>query len=75
MGNPTSAARKEIALDYLKRSRADYESATRDLQNAARVRLHYIKLAREYGVTNAAIGEALGIVESAVRGLVERNHY
>ena len=66
MRQRTVSRRQQIALDYLSIARREFEEAT-----AGRVR--YAILAREYGVTNAAIGEALGISESAVRGLITRH--
>jgi len=38
-----------------------------------RVRLHYVRLARDYGVTLKDIGEALDITEGAVRGMLARD--
>lgn len=58
--------RQDIARDYLTRARAD-------LERAALQRIRYILLGRQYGLTNAAIGECLGITEAAVRTLVARH--
>jgi hypothetical protein len=66
MRQRTVSSRQQIALDYL-------GIAAREFEQAARNRIRYVQLAREYGVTNAAIGEALGVTESAVRGLLERH--
>lgn len=59
-------SRKQIALDYLALSRKEYEAAV-----LARIR--FVLLARDYGCTNAEIGDALGIGESAVRSLTKRH--
>ena len=64
--NPSADRLEQIAVDFLTRARADFDQA-------ALTRIRYASLAREYGVTNAVIGDALGITESAVRGLLERN--
>ena len=61
-----NAGRAEIAAEFLR-------IAARDLATATRARIRYIGLARQYGVTNAAIADALGVTEKAVRGLIERN--
>ena len=58
-------ARKNLALEFLE--------LTRDgLEEAKDLRLRRILLARKYGLSNRVIGEALGITEAAVRGLVAR---
>jgi hypothetical protein len=61
--NDRSERLKRIALDYLRISKVR-------LQEAAQVRIQYVLLAKQYGVSNVAIGEALGIGESAVRGML-----
>lgn len=55
--------RTDIALQYLRMTRVQLEQAkhNRDL---------YVKLGRAYGLTNQAIGEALGITEARVRHIV-----
>lgn len=58
--------RRRIAGDYLTRARDDFETAARN-------RIRYVLLAREYGMTNAAIGALLGISEAAVRSLAARH--
>ena len=58
--------RQSIALEYLSLARRDFE-------NAARARIRYVLLAREYGVPNVAIADVLGINESSVRGLIARH--
>lgn len=60
------ASRQQIALDYLALSQREFEQATTN-------RIRYMQLARDYGVTNAAIGEAVGLTESTVRGILERH--
>lgn len=64
--NTTLTDHQIIAVDYLERCRAQME-------RAAANRILYIKLSRKYGLTNQRIADALGITESAVRGLVERH--
>jgi len=66
-------SRQQIALDYLRMSRED--SLTNSVSDVVvkRVRLHYVRLARDYGVTLKAIGEALDITEGAVRGMLARD--
>ena len=68
MGNYSNpnAGRAEIAAEFLR-------IAARDLATATLARIRYIGLARQYGVTNAAIADALGVTEKAVRGLIGRN--
>ena len=58
--------RRRIAGDYLTRARDDFHTAARN-------RIRYVLLARQYGMTNDAIGALLGISERAVRGLVARH--
>ena len=62
----TDEEKRRIAGDYLTRVRDD-------LERAKRTRVEYIRLAREYGLTNEAIGMLLGITETAVRALVKRH--
>lgn len=64
--NRPLTAHQQIALDFLGFARDDMERATR-------TRIRYVSLARGYGLTNAAIGEALGVTEGAIRGLIERH--
>ena len=59
-------SRREIALQYLK-------LAQKDLDRAKNARIEYVKLARQYGVTYQLIGDALGVSDTAVRGLVARS--
>lgn len=66
MGNRTLSRRQQIALDYL-------SIAKREFEDAARNRIRYVLLAREYGITNEVIGDVLGISEGAVRGIVSRH--
>lgn len=69
MNNPTNlriVERKRIAAEFLTR-------AADDLARATIQRVRYVKLAREYGLTNADIGTFLGVSEAAVRTLVKRN--
>lgn len=62
--NPHSSLR-EHALSVL--------DAIRDNQDRTRLhRLHYMRLAREYGCTNEDIGQALGVSEAAVRAMLKR---
>lgn len=58
--------RQLIAVEFL-------ELAARDFDKARRTRKHYAVLAKdEYGLSNEAIGAALGISEAAVRQLIMR---
>jgi hypothetical protein len=43
-----------------------------DASTLTHTRLYFIQKAREYGLTHKAIGDALGITEGAVRGLLNR---
>ena len=52
--------KQAICIEYLK-------LAGRDLEKAKRQRTVYIQRARELGISNVAIGEALGITEARVR--------
>ncbi len=58
-------SRKQIAVEYLSLSREHVE-------RSKRLRLHYVRLARENGLTYGEIGDALGVTEAAVRKLIER---
>lgn len=64
--NPRTVERKRIAAEFLTR-------AADDLARATIQRVRYVKLARDYGMTNADIGTFLGVSEAAVRTLVKRN--
>lgn len=66
MPDAINTDRQSIAEEYLRRSAADLAEATR-------TRLHYVKLARGYGLTFQRIGDALGVSEAAVRQLLARN--
>lgn len=57
---------QKICLEHLALCRNEAE-------NVARNRVHYVKLARLYGLTNQRIGDALGITEAAVRSMVSRS--
>ena len=43
-----------------------------DSQTLAHTRLYFIQKAREYGLSNQRIGDALGITEAAVRNILKR---
>lgn len=66
MQNRSRKDRQLIALEYL-------SLAARDFEQAARARIRYVLLARDYGVPHVKIAEALGISESSVRGLIARH--
>lgn len=55
--------RQQIALGHLKLCREELEQAKRS-------RGLYVDLARKYGLSNQAIGEALGITEAGVRRIM-----
>lgn len=57
---------QRLATQYLKITRDHYELATQQ-------RTYWMKLARDYGMTNSQIGEALGISEAAVRSWLRRS--
>lgn len=57
--------RIEIALDYVTR-------ATTDLDTAARQRLYYWGLARQYGATYRQIADASGLTDAAIRLALQR---
>lgn len=61
-----SIDRQRLAGDFLTRARDDFE-------RAARVRVTYAIMARQYGLTNADIGTFLGVTEGAVRALIKRH--
>lgn len=58
-------AKQEIAVAHLR-------LAKEQLERSKRLRLHYVRLARENGLTYGEIGDALGVTEAAVRKLIER---
>lgn len=66
--NVTRLRRQLIAVEYL-------ELSARKLIEAKRGRVQAIIAARAHGVANQTIADALGITESAVRGLLERNRF
>ena len=55
--------RASICVEFLTR-------AADDVAQAKRVRDNYARLARRYGLTNQAIGDALGVTEARVRQIV-----
>lgn len=70
-GNQSAKQRREpteqqsITLKFLR-------MAADDLAKAKRLRLHYMRLGREYGLTNQEIGDALGVTEVAARRMLKR---
>ncbi len=64
MAKPLTA-KQEIAVAHLR-------LAKEQLERSKRLRLHYVRLARENGLTYGEIGDALGVTEAAVRKLIER---
>ena len=63
----------EIDLASLQNQCVEYLRLCReDSTTLSHTRLYFIQKSREYGLTNQAIGEALGITEGAVRGLLNR---
>ncbi|WIB25843.1 hypothetical protein [Curtobacterium sp. MCSS17_015] len=56
-------SRQQIAIDHLKLCRSQ-------LTEAKRLRTMYVELARQYGLSNQAIGDALGITEAGVRRIL-----
>lgn len=63
----TPLARQQVAV------RADLEETAQQLETAKFNRVHYIRKARQLGVTFTAIGDSLGITEGAVRALLVRS--
>ena len=55
--------KKSLALDFLSRAKGD-------LERAKRTRVTYARAAREHGVTNQQIGDALGVTEARVRQIL-----
>jgi DNA-directed RNA polymerase sigma subunit (sigma70/sigma32) len=60
--DPT-ARRQQIALDHLALCREEMDQARRSRQ-------HYVTLARQYGLTHQAIGDALGVSEARIRQIL-----
>lgn len=56
-------SRQQIALGHLKLCREE-------LAQAKRSRALYVDLAKTYGLSNQAIGDALGITEAGVRRIL-----
>lgn len=56
-------SRQQIALGHLRLCREELEQAKRS-------RALYVDLARKYGLSNQAIGDALGITEAGVRRIL-----
>jgi hypothetical protein len=60
-------------VDGLKTAALDLLAAHRDaIEREKRTRLYLITAARQYGVTNQEIGDALGMTEAGVRRAIER---
>lgn len=56
-----------------KRQALELLAILRQRQEATRLhRIHYMRLARQYGATNFEIGAELGVSEAAVRGMLKR---
>lgn len=66
-------SRQQISLAYLRSIRENEIAADNSDAVAKRVRLHYVRLARDRGVTLKAIGEALDVTESAVRFILAKD--
>lgn len=56
-------SRQQIALSHLKLCRME-------LERAKQSRALYAALARQYGLSNQAIGDALGVTEAGVRRIL-----
>lgn len=63
MSSVPGDAKKILAIEFL-------ELAKRDLERAKRTRTAYMKAAKEHGLTNQQIGEAVGVSEARVRQLL-----
>lgn len=63
MSSVPGDARKILAVQYLERVK-------QDLERAKRTRTAYVKAAKEHGLTNQQIGEAVGVSEGRVRQLL-----
>lgn len=57
--------RQKIAIEYLTLTKEH-------IKRAEALRLHYMRLGREYGLTNQEIGDALGVTEVAARRMLKR---
>ena len=57
---------KTLAVEYLARNAADLDKVTAQ-------RIHYVKLARQKGLTHQQIADPLGITEAAVRQMLKRH--
>lgn len=63
--NVTRLRRQILAVNHL-------ELCARKLEEAKRARVVAIRAGRDHGLSNQTIGDALGITETAVRGLLNR---
>lgn len=63
---PPQTEHQRLTLEYLERAR-------QDLETAARSRIRYAQLGRQYGLTNQEIADALQVSEAAVRSLLQRH--
>ena len=57
--------RQKIAIEYLTLTKEH-------IKRAEALRIHYMRLGREYGLTNQEIGDALGVTEVAARRMLKR---
>lgn len=62
-----SARRKTIAVGYLRMTKQRLDQAHRDIASAYNNQSTYVRLGRQYGLTNQAIGDLLGVTEARVR--------
>jgi hypothetical protein len=74
MDKSTSDLRRLIALDYLSLAAEDMLNKNKsadELYAAARARLHYLKLALQYGCLKSEIRLALGITSQHLDQLIK----
>jgi|GEM_PF-7119818 len=60
-----------VALTHLRFVQEEIAATTNTDAVNKRVRLHYVRLARDSGVTHKAIGDALCVTEGAVRAILK----
>lgn len=65
-------SRQQLARDFLRRVARDINKARCDLWDAEEKRIRYVKDARSHGLTDAQIGEALGVTEQQAADLAEQ---
>lgn len=63
----------DVSTEEQKARSLEFLAVLRRQQETARLsRIHYMRLARQYGATNFEIGSELGVSEAAVRAMLKR---